>query len=167
MKQKCQVCGERAVIHITQIEDTSDVSSHHFCYRHAQEYLKESESPPASSSDASANEQEVEEESAVACPICGITFAKFRETGRLGCPNDYEIFRTELKPLLENIHGNLRHVGKVPRRLPIDTRRQTELIKLRQEIQQAVAIEDYERAAQLRDQIDSLEKGHDSAHPER
>ena len=108
-----------------------------------------------------------EPESAVECPVCGITFAKFRETGRLGCPNDYEVFRAELKPLLENIHGNLRHVGKVPKRLPVDTRRQTELIKLRQEIQQAVAIEDYERAAQLRDQIDSLEKGRDTSREAR
>jgi protein arginine kinase activator len=158
MKQKCQVCGERAVIHITQLEDEGDVAQLHFCYRHAQDYLKESETPATSNESAPAT-QEAEPESTAACSVCGMTFAKFRETGRLGCPNDYEVFRTELKPLLENIHGNLRHVGKVPKRLPVDARRQTELIKLRQEIQQAVAIEDYERAAKLRDQIDSLEKG--------
>lgn len=157
MKQKCQVCGERAVIHITQIEEEGAASQLHFCYRHAQDYLKESDNPSSSPASGSSEEEGVPETS-VACPVCGMTFAKFRETGRLGCPNDYEIFRTELKPLLENIHGNLRHVGKVPKRLPIDARRQTELIKLRQEIQQAVAIEDYERAALLRDQIDSLEK---------
>jgi protein-arginine kinase activator protein McsA len=43
--------------------------------------------------------------------------------------------------------------------LPADTRRQTELIKLRQEMQQAIVVEDYERAAKLRDRIDTLEKG--------
>jgi protein arginine kinase activator len=163
MKQKCQECGERAVIHITEITESAEPTSLHFCYRHAQDYLKESETPANATSATSSPDEQVEPESAVECPVCGITFAKFRETGRLGCPNDYEVFRTELKPLLENIHGNLRHVGKVPKRLPVDTRRQTELIKLRQEIQQAVAIEDYERAAQLRDQIDSLEKGRDTS----
>jgi protein arginine kinase activator len=87
-----------------------------------------------------------------------MTFEEFRSSGRLGCPHDYEVFREELRPLLDNIHGSLRHVGKVPRRLPADTRRQTQLIQLRQELQQMIAIEDYERAARIRDQIEALDK---------
>ena len=54
------------------------------------------------------------------CPVCQITFLEFRNSGRLGCPYDYEVFRDELMPLLENIHGETRHSGKVPRAGPAE-----------------------------------------------
>ena len=40
-----------------------------------------------------------------ACPVCGITFYEFRSQGRLGCPHDYVAFKTQLEPLILNIHG--------------------------------------------------------------
>jgi protein arginine kinase activator len=61
-------------------------------------------------------------------------------------------------PLLENIHGETRHSGKVPRRAPRNTQQQTTLIQLRNELKRAVAAEDYEVAARLRDQIKGIEK---------
>ena len=60
-------------------------------------------------------------------------------------------------PLLENIHGETRHSGKVPRRAPRNTQQQTTLIQLRNELKRAVAAEDYEAAARLRDQIKGIE----------
>ncbi len=70
------------------------------------------------------------------CPICQITFLEFRNSGRLGCPYDYEVFRDELMPLLENIHGETRHSGKVPKRAPhANTQQQTTLIQLRNELE--------------------------------
>lgn len=163
MKFKCQQCGERAVIHITEVETDGEVRHCHFCYHHAQEHLKEKEAVASTSEESEASSPPAEREPSLQCPICGISFEEFRQLGRLGCPHDYEVFRDELRPLLENVHGSLRHVGKIPKRAPADTRRQTELIKLRQEIQQAIAVEDYERAARLRDQIDSLEKKGESS----
>ena len=62
------------------------------------------------------------------CEVCGIKFVDFRNTGRLGCPHDYQEFRDELMPLLENIHGETRHCGKTPRRLPQNKQTQAELI---------------------------------------
>ena len=91
------------------------------------------------------------------CPICQITFLEFRNSGRLGCPYDYEVFRDELMPLLENIHGETRHSGKVPKRAPRNTQQQTTLIQLRNELKRAVAAEDYEAAARLRDKIKGIE----------
>ena len=72
------------------------------------------------------------------CPHCGIKFVEFRNSGRLGCPHDYQEFREELLPLLENIHGETRHCGKTPRRLPQNKQTQSELIQLRKQLQQAV-----------------------------
>ena len=93
------------------------------------------------------------------CPHCQITFLEFRNSGRLGCPFDYEVFRDELMPLLENIHDETRHCGKVPHRAPRTSQRQTELIDLRNKLKRAVAAEDYEAAATIRDQIKTIESG--------
>ncbi len=93
-----------------------------------------------------------------ACPVCQISFLEFRNTGRLGCPHDYEVFRNELMPLLENIHDETRHCGKVPRRAPKNSQRQTELIELRNKLKRSIAAEDYEAAARLRDQIKDIEQ---------
>ena len=92
------------------------------------------------------------------CPHCGIKFVEFRNTGRLGCPHDYQEFREELTPLLENIHGETRHVGKTPRRLPQNKQTQSELMQLRNRLKQAINKEDYEEAAKLRDKIRTLEE---------
>ena len=91
--------------------------------------------------------------------MCGIKFVEFRNSGRLGCPHDYQEFREELQPLLENIHGDTRHCGKTPRRLPQSQQTQSELIQLRKQLHQAVTREAYEEAAQLRDKIRKLEEG--------
>lgn len=86
------------------------------------------------------------------CPSCGIKYMEFRAEGRLGCPQDYDVFRVGLEPLLRRIHRAHRHVGKTPRRLP-SRARQTELIQLRRQLQTAVEAEAFEEAARLRDLI--------------
>ena len=90
--------------------------------------------------------------------MCGITFYEFRNVGRLGCPHDYVCFEEELEPLIINIHGETEHVGKRPLHGAEYAERQTNLIRLRREMRDAVSEEDYERASQLRDEIRSLEE---------
>ena len=159
--QQCQKCEERATLHITEI-DGDNVQEVHLCYKCAEKYLSESEEPSAacgpSDPQSLAAAAAAQVTSTAQCPLCKTTFNDFRSSGRLGCPHDYEVFKRELRPLLENIHGKVRHIGKVPKRLPADTQAQTRLIQLRQELQQAVAIEDYEAAARLRDEIEALER---------
>ena len=36
--------------------------------------------------------------------MCQITFLEFRNSGRLGCPYDYEVFREELMPLAKSLN---------------------------------------------------------------
>ncbi len=66
-------------------------------------------------------------------------------------------FRDELLPLLENVHGETRHAGKTPRRLPQTRQAQSELIQVRKQLQLAITREDYEEAARLRDRIRQME----------
>ncbi len=92
------------------------------------------------------------------CPMCGISFYEFRNHGRLGCPHDYVHFEHELEPLIANIHGDSEHKGKVPRHGATGTDEQTELIRLRREMKEAVEREDYEQASKLRDSIRRMEQ---------
>jgi protein arginine kinase activator len=102
--------------------------------------------------------EELERLDQQACPVCGITFYQFRSRGRLGCPHDYVCFEEQLQPLILNIHGETEHVGKTPKRCPGGSQRRTELIRLRREMKEAVAAEQYERASELRDEIRRVEK---------
>jgi len=92
------------------------------------------------------------------CPVCGITFAEFRASGRLGCPNDYVAFRRGLLPLLDKIHGRVEHQGKVPQRTSQRLKRQRRIAELRRELNAAIQREEYETAARLRDEIYQIEE---------
>jgi protein arginine kinase activator len=166
MVMKCNKCAKVATFHITDIE-RGKPHEYHFCDEHARQHLapaNETIEKPAMSDLAKAliggAAEGVHEPGAIdqqTCPVCQITFGEFKGTGRLGCPHDYEVFRDELMPLLENIHDETRHTGKSPRRAPRDPKQQTMLIQLRNELKRAVAAEDYEMAARIRDKIKSLE----------
>ena len=66
---------------------------------------------------------------------------------------------SEAVALLERAHeGASQHVGKVPVNAAESERRHTELLRLRGQLKQAIAAEDYESAAELRDRIKELEE---------
>ncbi len=159
---KCQKCTKAATLHITEILGEDQVEELHLCEECAHKYLYEpQQKQQAGKALPSPSGGEETDEPAVMnreCEICGIKFVDFRNTGRLGCPHDYQEFREELTPLLENIHGETRHVGKTPRRLPQAKQTQSELIQLRKQLLNAVNREAYEEAARLRDRIRRLEE---------
>ena len=95
--------------------------------------------------------------SQVRCPECGITYAEFKSKARLGCANDYEVFRGELLRLLEKIHGSTEHAGKTPRTVDDQVRKENELIRLTRDLDSMVKPENFEKAAEIRDRIRTLE----------
>lgn len=94
-----------------------------------------------------------------ACPICGMTAGEFRKLGQVGCSNCYEYFSDYMPGLIQRIHGNSRHIGKIPHRGAAEVVKVQEINRLRQQLQEAVEQEDFEQAAQLRDQIRAMEQG--------
>jgi|SRR5262245_30474536 len=158
--QKCQKCNNPATLHITEVLGESQFEELHLCEQCANKYLYQPHQKLGAGKGALLEAREGDESLAAQqeCPHCGIKFVEFRNSGRLGCPQDYQSFREELLPLLENIHGEVRHCGKVPRRLPQNKESQSELIQLRNRLRQAVTKEDYEVAAELRDKIKRLEE---------
>lgn len=97
------------------------------------------------------------EDNSVACPHCGITLTEFRTKGRLGCAHDYEVFAPHLEGLLRRVHNATRHVGRVPGMDEASAQRRSRLTALRARLEEAVREEQYESAAKLRDEIQSME----------
>ncbi len=90
------------------------------------------------------------------CPVCGMTRNEILKKGRLGCENCYDSFAAEMLPVIVSLQHSDQHMGKVPTRSSTRMKTSVELIRLRRDLDQAVAGENYERAAQLRDQIKAL-----------
>ncbi len=153
---KCQVCPKIATYHITEVLPEDRYEEHHLCEECAKQHLS-STATSASTVKVGSAAEDVVDIGAKHCDACGIKFVEFRNTGRLGCPHDYDSFHDELVPLLENIHGDTQHAGKTPKRLPSVKSTQHELAAVRRKLQTAIMKEQYEEAATLRDTLKKLE----------
>lgn len=92
------------------------------------------------------------------CPRCGMTYTEFNRTGKLGCPECYQVFHEEIVPLMRRIHGHSKHDGKVPDRGNGVFRTANQIKRLRQHLQKLIREENYEEAATVRDEIRALEQ---------
>lgn len=92
------------------------------------------------------------------CPQCHLSFQDFAKGGRLGCSHCYEAFQPQLKSMLQRIQGSGRHTGKLPKRQAGVKGIQRQIDTLKGQLQQAVSVENFELAAQLRDEIKTLQE---------
>lgn len=104
------------------------------------------------------------------CSRCGLHYSEFERTGRLGCAHCYQEFSNELKPMLQRIHGSSQHAGRTPLHAspaeePLlqqgsepspEQLKAQQIEELRQKMDEAVAAENFEAAAQYRDEIRAL-----------
>jgi protein arginine kinase activator len=158
---KCQFCDNPATVHSTEIVNKKKWEVH-LCEACARKHnLFNDQAVPQIDLKALLNllvgpfqlhHPTAHDPAALTCPACGLQYAEFRAEGRLGCPADYDAFRSALEPLLERIHRSLRHAGKAPRTFRRQAR-EAELRELGKQMQAAVAAERYEEAARLRDLI--------------
>ena len=96
------------------------------------------------------------------CESCGKTFREIASSGRAGCPACYTAFYDRLLPSIQRIHGKTAHVGKVPVGADDTVRRERELQDLRDKLNRAIAAQEYEKCAEIRDRIRELEGGADN-----
>ncbi|MEI6655506.1 MAG: UvrB/UvrC motif-containing protein [Verrucomicrobiota bacterium] len=90
------------------------------------------------------------------CPACGFTLEDLRRVRRFGCAECYTTFGEEISPMLRGMHKGVTHVGKVPEGLMALQFKHQRLQDLRSRLEQAVASENYEEAAGMRDEILTL-----------
>jgi protein arginine kinase activator len=158
---KCMFCDSPATVHLTDIVNKKKREAH-LCERCARERNLLPD-PPGPQIDLTglmnllmtpfkppAIERPAPDPS---CPACGLTYAAFKAEGRFGCAHDYDAFLAVLEPLLERVHRATAHDGKQP----LTTRRAQALDELKRRMKTAVAGEDFEQAARLRDLIRQLE----------
>ncbi len=98
----------------------------------------------------------------IKCPACGCSKEAFEESGRFGCPECYSAFGPFLTGLLKKMHKGLRHTGKVAGSHLTHEMFEVRLAELDKAIEAAVAAEDYEEAARLRDEILALKQRRDA-----
>jgi protein arginine kinase activator len=93
------------------------------------------------------------------CSNCGQSYKEFRTSGKLGCSVCYQAFTEPLKKLLRKIHGNTMHHGKQPARTTVTAKSRVEVLRdLRQDLKKCIEREDFEKAAEIRDQIHLAER---------
>ncbi|MBQ3265866.1 MAG: UvrB/UvrC motif-containing protein [Ruminococcus sp.] len=97
------------------------------------------------------------------CKSCGSTLNDIKRTGKVGCADCYDTFFSELLPTIRSVHGNTEHKGKCPDAVEYAvSEEQTEeksdkIAQLKAQLKKAIESENFERAAQLRDEIKGLE----------
>lgn len=180
----CENCREReAVIHLTQIVDNS-VTTMHLCEPCAAEKGVETGQSVAkfplgdflATLGKTGGAEPAEAGLDLPCRACGATLRDFRTSGRLGCAVCYESFEAHLRDLLRRLHGSATHVGEAYQAAGGGQRSASggqpalgsgqqaggggpagKLDDLRDQLRRAVEAENFELAAELRDQIRVLE----------
>jgi protein arginine kinase activator len=157
----CEECGKnRATVHLTDLVG-GRATPHHYCAScYASKQAPDGSGGPAQflSQILAALAPELKELGARQCPACGINYLEFRQTMRLGCATDYQVFDKPLERLLERIHGSTHHCGKVPAGVGNPAADRSRLRSLHKRLEEAVGEENYELAAELRDHIRELEQ---------
>ncbi|MEQ8844049.1 MAG: UvrB/UvrC motif-containing protein [Phycisphaerales bacterium] len=160
MKRKCDRCDQEATVHEVVIKNGQKMEKH-LCESCAQVDGIAMQSHPSinelitnytiTQSGGSGPQQKC---STTSCQTCGMSYAQFRKHGLLGCSDCYATFEESVGPLIERAHeGATHHVGKRPRRAGGLVDRQQRISALRKQLHAAIASEQYEEAALIRDQL--------------
>lgn len=160
----CEICGKKeATVEFTEIIN-DEVTQLHLCESCAREKGVEMEQH-FSIADLLAGLTDLglefePKQPPIKCSNCAMTYDDFRKIGRLGCGECYNAFKRSLLPLLKRIHGSTRHLGKATVKLEkaVGVTKVSQLQELRQKLQRAIEMEEYEEAAKIRDKIRELEK---------
>ncbi len=159
----CDTCKERdAVVHLTRIVENA-VTQLHLCEKCAAEKgvettLATPQHPLGDILQAVQQQASTTAEDSAACAFCGSTSRDFRASGRLGCPHCYDAMERSLRELLRRLHGSSKHVGVryEPPSAHVHAKPDT-LHDLHDRLHRAIASEQFELAAELRDRIKVLE----------
>jgi len=155
---KCNLCGNPATVHLTQIIDKK-IQKIDLCESCAQQ--KGVTDPEgfslaelvAKNFDTPASEEEGTE---LRCEQCGMSPADFRKSGRLGCPACYQSMEELIQPILKNMHRGEQHLGKIPQRMLRRAGVRKRLDDLQEKLKNSIHEERYEDAARFRDEIEQV-----------
>ena len=150
----CEVCGKRvATVHVKTMIN-GKYTEKFMCANCAREH--DNELDLLTPAGIISSMFKTEDTKGKKCPICGTTAREIQKTGYVGCSNCYNEFSDVLEPVIRRVQGNIAHVGRVP---APSVKNMSERDKLQYELDQAVRMEDYKKAAIIRDKLKNLEGG--------
>lgn len=98
------------------------------------------------------------------CPVCNMTLSEFSRKGRAGCGECYNTFRPHAGAMLKKIHGSAKHITAedTAEEVKQETKPKNPVEELKEQLKCAIAEENFEQAAILRDKIREEEKKGDA-----
>jgi protein arginine kinase activator len=169
----CQLCKKRpATTHLTEVAEDGSCAEFHICGSCIREHgldihgtpqsiaaleAKAAQPSPGVSTQESSAPQQITEDAGPSdgepiCPDCGLTWSAFVANNRFGCPKDAEVFGSRLITALDKIQGAGQHVGRRPTGSEtLGSGPLAHRLALQEQLDEAVASEDFEEAARLRD----------------
>ena len=93
------------------------------------------------------------------CTLCGSTINDIMQHGKTGCAKCYDTFKNELENIIVKIHGKTSHVGRAPKEYKEKNARVNKIGALKNKLKEAVENQEFEKAAELRDEINRCETG--------
>lgn len=96
------------------------------------------------------------------CEKCGMSFEEIVKNGKIGCAGCYEKFYEMLLPSVQRIHGKTQHNGKVAsvsaeKEVAKEKTKEEIIAELQAEMKTAIEEQNFERAAEIRDEIKAKE----------
>lgn len=156
MERTCDCCPNPAVVHETLM--TGGVRTEvHLCAEHAVErgyVLPTSIGPALVVGKLLEKATQAAARAIKACPTCAMTMQVLRESGLVGCADCYRHFEEELGAIISRTQeGAAAHVGRHPAQAASLIDRAALRNRMVRDLREAVAREEYERAARLRDEM--------------
>ncbi len=91
------------------------------------------------------------------CPACGMALGEVKQGGKVGCPECYRHFAPRLASYIRRVHGIAAHTGRIPASAGERLFQKRRLAELRHSLKEAIDRQEFERCAELRDEIAQLE----------
>jgi len=92
------------------------------------------------------------------CPSCGLSLHNFSKELKVGCPLCYSVFEKIIDLIIYNYNNSLIYLGKLPDDIKKVTIQRSKLRKLKRELKESLDLEQYMKAAIIRDKIKRVKK---------
>ncbi len=158
---KCDICGiNDAVLFVQQVSANKTVELH-LCFDCARK--RGLHMPGKNAGDTLSNlisslmQEGLNQSQNAACPVCGRTLNDLKKQKFAGCPECYTVFKSEIFSILKGEGMEGTYHGMLPKQLANFHSVLNDRMILQAKLADAVAVEDYEKAALYRDRLKALE----------
>lgn len=92
----------------------------------------------------------------IMCNTCGTTYKEFNDTNKMGCNECYSTFNKLIRFKLKKLSHEKQYTGKLPESLASYKIFFVDMEKLKSRLEEAVEMEDYEKAAVIKGKLDKM-----------